>query len=174
MKKRKTKYIALFLIVVLAVGIPTGVYAVKNGTSPTSSAGGYFSAIVDRVDITLSKTDFSFTKTQDGTQTFLLTAELTIKKGEPDIYACIHSVDVNGAKCNYVLFTPGAENGSEAAPNELILRSAEKRTWNVEISVDIAAKTTITPELTIDFSSGLTQETADEHLTSIPLNITVK
>ncbi len=174
MKKRKTKYIGLLLAVVIAISVPLGVYAVKNGIAPTSSSGGYFSAVADRMDFSLDKTEFTFTKTADGVQTFLLTTTLTLKKGEPDIYAFIDSVDIAGMNCNYVLFTPDTENGDESTPEDLVIRTDRELRWNVEISVDIAAKTQISPELTIDFASGLTEDTADEHRMSIPLKITVK
>lgn len=173
MKNKKTKYLCAFLAALLVLCLPLGVFAVKNGLFPSSFSGGYDSVKTDRVDISLDKTEFTLTKTSEGPQTFLLSAVLTVRKGEPDIFARLNSVDVSGINCNYVLFTAAEDNGDERTPEGLVLRTDKPLRWTVEISLDAAAKTTILPELTVDFDSGLTEETADGHLLSIPLEITI-
>lgn len=174
LKQTKHRTLRILITVFLLLCIPLGVFAVKNGLLPTSATGGYYSVTENRMDFSLDKTDFVLTKTESGSQTYLLSATLSLRKCEPDLYACIDNIELTGTNYNYMVFTAAASNGSELTPEALILRDDGEMTWTLEISLDAAAKTQFTPELTIEYTSGLTYDTADSHLLSIPLNITVK
>ena len=164
----------MIITVLLMICIPVTVFAVKNGIFPSASSGGYFSATVNRMDISLDKTDFELKKTNDGSETFIVTAELSIKKCEPDFFAHVKSVSLNGLTSNYILFTADSENGGDILPEDLYIRDTSPLKWKIEISFNAAAELKLTPELIIEYSSGLTKDTADEYQLSIPLTFTVK
>ncbi len=174
MKVPKNKYFRIVLTVLLLACVPLCVFAVKNGITPTVSSGGFYSKTVNRMDFSLDKTEFTLKKNADGKETFIVTAELSVNKCEPDFFAYIKDVNINGISCNYVSFTAGENNGENVKPENIYLRDTSPLTWTVEISFDAAAKQTLTPELQIGYTAGLTKDTADEHLLSIPLTVTIQ
>lgn len=151
--------------------VPLAAFAVKNGLEPYSKSGGYYSKTVNRMDFAFENTDFSLKKTTEGAETFILTSVLTVRKCESDLFARINTVELDGIDCNYIVFTAAEENGEAVRPENLTLRNDSTLKWTLEISVNINGAATLAPELVIDFASGLTLDTADEHQLRIPLKI---
>ena len=173
MKIRKIKYIRVFLAVLLALCIPLGVYAVKNGTAPEKTSGGYYSKTVNRVDFSLDATEFTCKKTVEGTETFAVSAKLTVRKCAPDLFAVIKKTDIAGLTCQYVLFSADSTPENDYVPENLVLRNDSPLSWTVEMVFETSDKLSLSPELQIEYTSGLTQDTADEYLLSIPLKIDI-
>lgn len=77
MNKTKKKITAIAVFVLAVVLIPIAAVAVKNAVSPISSGGGFVRKTIDRINISVDKTDFVFNKDGNGAYriAFTLTAE---------------------------------------------------------------------------------------------------
>lgn len=173
LKPKNKKILIAFISLFLAFTIPVGVIAVKNGSAPKSSSGGYYSTIVNRVDFSVSATDFVLEKAGEGTETFLLNAQIGIRKCEPDFFVKIKSIEITGMKVNYTVFTALEGDGENYFPENLILRDSETHTWNTEISFDALYPNETQAQLIIEYESGITADTADAHRLTVPISISV-
>ena len=171
MKYRKTIGIALAALVLLAALTITGIALRRN----SGGEGRFERDIIDRVRFTASPTSLTMTDAVPGEETEL-TFTLTAQKTEADFYAMIHSIRIEGLEYASVRFQ--SDNAGDAYVPENLLLPAENTgptevTWTVMIlyTPDSAGSTEFAVE--IDYSAGLTQETADEHILSIPMQVTV-
>ncbi|MBQ7688709.1 MAG: hypothetical protein IJT27_05790 [Clostridia bacterium] len=174
----RKKRLAILFSALLAVAIPAGVYAAKTLIKPTAVAGGYYSDIVNRVEISADNTAFTFRKTEAGTQTFQAAVTLSLKKCEADFFARLDDLNVSGMDYDTLIFlckTPGLEN---AVPQDLYLPAENEEsiplTYEILLTFSSDAAGKYDPVLEIEFTSGLTEATADERLLQIPLTITVQ
>ena len=171
MRNRK---LALLLSAVFVLLIPPGVFAAKTLLRPKSAAGGYYRDIVDRLEITVDRTAFTF----QGGGAMQAELTLTLQKTEADFYALIDAVDVAGLEYDsleLICETPGID---PALPENMLLpvRDGESAPlqWKLLLTFTADAPATLTPVLEVSYTSGLTAETADGRLLQIPLTLTVE
>ncbi|MBQ6022118.1 MAG: hypothetical protein IJL25_04230 [Clostridia bacterium] len=170
----KTNKIVIAITAELLIAVFCAVAAAVH--KPAETDGSFVQEITDRVRFTVSPTAFTFAPPEeDEPLEFRFT--LTAEKNEADFYAVIHSVTLTGANYESVRFQTesGADN---AVPHQLVLPAengkAQEVRWEVTVRLPADAAGTNAFELAIDYTAGITQETADEHILTVPLKVTIE
>ena len=166
----------ILIIAAAILLLVTSVITVIAGRNPDKSKGGYTRDIIDRVSFTVDNTRFIFTRSENAKEEYTLAFTLTAAKTEADFYAMIHSVEMEGLSYNSMIFQTAA--GDSYVPQDMILPSEKGKaapvTWNVILTFSAPAKNTVDFSLKIDYTSGFTPDTAEEHILNIPMQITLK
>ena len=170
----KTKRIVICAAVLLLAAVFAAVAAAVY--NPFSAKGSYERDILDRVRFTVSPTEFTFDDVNDAEDPIEFTFTLTAEKTEPDFYAVLNSVTLTGANYESIRFQTET-GGDNAVPNELLLPAENGKTVEVRwaVTVRIPAETAESGklQLAIRYTSGITADTADEHILIIPISITI-
>ncbi len=170
----KTNKIVIAVAAIVLITVFCAVAAAVH--KPAENGGSFVQEITDRMRFTVSPTAFTFAPPEeDAPLEFRFT--LTAEKNEADFYAVIHSVTLTGADYESVRFQ--TESGTDnAVPQELVLPAengkAQEIRWVVTVRLPADAAGENAFELAIDYTSGITQETADEHILTVPLNVTIE
>ena len=169
----KNRFLIIAAALLLLVSSVITVIAVRN---PDKSKGGYTRDIIDRVSFTVDHTKFMFTRSENAKEEYTLAFTLTAAKTEADFYAMIHSVEIEGLRYNNMIFQTAV--GESYVPQDMILPAEKGKampvTWNVILSFSAPAKNTVDFSLKLDYTSGITPDTAEEHILNIPMQITMK
>lgn len=173
MKNKRKRFLIISLAFLLALLIPLGAWAVKSGLPAKSSGGGYYSKTVNRMDFSVTNTDFVLEKTKEGAESFLLETQIDIRKCEADFYAKIKSIEITGQKINRAVFYSTEEKGENYFPEDIIIRDDKTHTWNCEISFEGIYPVETQAQLIIEYESGISLDTADAHRLTVPISITV-
>ena len=175
MKAKSKKVIGILAFVLAVILIPLGASAIKNAVSPASYGGGYVQKTVDRINLTVDKTTFVFKKSTENIYNVSFT--LTAEKTEADFYAVLNSFSVSGLNADGIFLTAN-DGATEYVINDTVLPASngktEKLTWNVQIPCKMTAAGTLNGTVKIEYTSGITKETADSHLLEIPVTVTVR
>lgn len=144
----------------------------------TSSSGETVSQIVNRVNITVSATEFTF-RSADKDGMLECRTTVSIEKTEPDFYGMLHSITVDGCETGYVMYTAGKDNGDALLPEEVVLPMKDNETFPLEWEVTFTVpyeegKTEYTASLGIDYTTGVKTNLKQRYQTSIPITITVE
>lgn len=176
MKKQK---LIIALCAALLAAIPLGVLAVRTLLRPASATDGYYSDVVNRVSFAAENTSFVFRKTAAGAETMQAELTLTLKKCEPDFYAVLRDLRISGMayeNAEFICETAGMDG--EALPGDVFLPvrdgAAAPLVYRVLLTFTADGAQTFTPTLDVEYTSGLTAESADERLLRIPLTIRVE
>lgn len=171
MKKKKLMIIALCMIIVSSLMITTAA-VVKY--KYTASSGETVMETVNRVNITVSATEFTYKNVgADGMLT--CTTKVSIEKTEPDFYGQLHSITVSGADFGYVIYTAGKDNGDAALPEETALPSGTPLEWEITFTVPYTeGQDTYELSLDINYTTGMKINTAQRYMTSVPIILTVE
>ena len=175
MKHRKTLISVLCLILVSALMI-TGFAVTKYKF--TSSSGETVSQYINRVNINVSATEFTFSRADENGMLECRTV-ITIEKTEPDFYGMLHSITINGAEFGYTMYSAGKNNGDAALPEEVILPTDENGVYPLEWELTFTVpyedgKNTYNLTLDIDYSTGVKTNLAQKYNISIPVTIIVE
>lgn len=168
MKKKNIIMTAVALMIILAVSAAMGIAVNRQ----KESKGKYYRDIVDRVSFSLENTEFELVKSE--TEDCEITFSFSAKKTEADFYAVINSLDVEGISYKSLVFenTSGAQN---YVPEDVLLPAengeAKEISWNIKMTVsnDIVENTDF--YFVVDYTSGMTPDTSDEHILRIPMKI---
>ena len=167
----------LFAALFLIICTPLTVFAIRAAAGPSDRNGGYYHTLVDRLDITVDYTQFTLKKSGKDAQTFEIPFTLTVKKCEPDFYAVLDDVEIEGLAYASADFICTTQTPDTAAPFDLPLPVSGNEPlpliWNVTLRANFTEKGDYEAALRISYTTGLTQETADARLTTIPLLIHV-
>ena len=170
----RTKRILLLTAAVVLLAVFTAVaIAVQK---PAGSDGGFRQDVTDRVRIAVDRTDFTFDDNAEGTDGYEFTFTLSAEKTEADFYAVIHSVTLSGAAYESIRFQTVSDT-ENLPPEELTLPAENGKTkevqWEVSVRLPADAAGENDFQLIIDYTSGMTPDTADEHFLEIPLHVTI-
>ena len=173
MKKKKSLVILAFVLAVIL--IPVGAFAVKNAVQPSATVGGFVQKTVDRLNLTVDKTEFVFKRSADNTYNISFT--FSAEKTEADFYGVINSLSIDKISGEYILFT-AADGSPQYVINDTVLPASGGKTqplsWTVEVPCSIQGTGTVNGSIRIEYTSGVTQQAADSHLLEIPLTVTIK
>ena len=174
---KNNKLISAFSILFLLVSIPLTVFAIRASQKPVESTGGYYHTLVDRVDVSADHTEFTFQKPDSPGDPCEITFLLTVKKCEADLFARLDSIGINGISYQNAAFfceTQGLEN---TVPERLLLPVSNGEciplTWRVSVTASFPSKGDYTASLQLNYTSGLTEESADSRMLEIPLLVHV-
>lgn len=168
MKNKKIIITALALAIIIAASAALGIAANRQ----KASSGKYYRDIVDRVSFTLENTEFELTKSsgKDHEVVFSFTA----KKTEADFYAVINSIDIEGISYKSLIFE-NTSNSENYLSENIVLPAengeAKEISWNITMTLsgDISENTDFF--FAVDYTSGMTPDTTDEHILKIPMKI---
>ena len=164
---------ALFML----LSVPLTVFAIRTAAEPSEQKGGFYHTLVDRVEISVDSTEFTLKKSVPDAETFAVPFTLTLQKCEADFYATLDELEITGldyAQAEFLCATPELETARPAGL-ALPVKNGESvpLTWNVTVNIDLAEKGEYAAAIRIEYTAGLTKETADSHLQEIPLTIHV-
>ncbi len=175
MKNRKMLIAAVCIILVSTLMI-TGAAITKYKF--TSSSGETVSEYVNRVNINVSATEFTFSRADENGMLECRTT-VSIEKTEPDFYGLLHSITIGGTETGAVIYTAGKDNGTAILPEEVFLPvnedGAYPLTWEIAFSIPYEDGKTIY-EATIDFNytTGVKTNLTQRYMTSIPVTVTIR
>ncbi len=168
------KKLTVILSVIFILLIPITVFAVISAQKADVTKGGFSQNTVDRLNINIDATEFAFKKSDSGT--YMIEFTLTAEKTEGEFYGMLNSVEFSGLDFDYMLLT--GENGENTAINNTVLPSVngtpQTLSWNVQIPCKITSAGEYTAEFSVSYTSGLTKDTSDSRVLTIPISITVK
>lgn len=174
--KRKKLLIAGICLILIGALMLTGTAVAKYKFS--SSSGETVSDTINRVNISVSATEFTFKETDKNGMLECRTV-VSIEKTEPDFYGKLHSITVSGAEFGYIMYTAGKNNGEAMLPEDVMLPTNENGTyplsWEVAFTIPYEeGKNTYEVFLDINYSTGVKTNLAQKYLSSIPINVTVE
>ena len=164
--------ITVITAVLLAAAVITGIALSR----PAQSEGGFDRDIIDRVRITVDATQFTVEKPENADALCELEFQLCIQKTEADFYAMLRSADLEGLDYESMIFQTAS--GDVCVPQDLTLPAENGKPvpveWTVRVRFAPATAQTLDFSLALNYVSGITQETAEEHVLKIPMQIVVK
>lgn len=174
--KRKKLFTAGICLIIAGLLTITGVAVTKYKFN--SSSGETVSQLLNRVNIEVSATEFSFDRVnKDGMLECRTT--VSIEKTEPDFYGKLHSITISGSETGYVMYTAGKNNGDSLLPEEVFLPVDDNGTYPLEWEIAFTipyeeGKNTYEVSLDINYSTGVKPNLAQRYTTGIPITLTVK
>lgn len=174
--KRKKLLTAGICLIIASVLVITGVAVAKHKF--TASSGETVSQILNRVNIEVSATEFSYDRAEKDGMLECRTL-VSIEKTEPDFYGLLHSITISGSETGYVMYTAGKNNGEALLPEEVLLPVNEDGVYPLEWEIAFTipyeeGKNTYEVSLDINYSTGVKHNLAQRYMTSIPLTLTVE
>ncbi len=171
MKKKKLLIFSMCLIIISSLIVTTAA-VVKY--KYTSSSGETVIQTVNRVNISVSATEFTY-KNADADGMLSCSFVVSVAKTEPDFYGQLHSITVSGAEFGYNLYTAGKDNGDALLPEEVALPCETPLEWEISFTVPyIEGQNDYELSLDINYSTGMKTNTAQRYMTSIPIKLTVE
>lgn len=174
---KENKIISAVSVLFLLFSIPLTVFAIRAVQKPTETKGGYYHTLVDRIDVSADFTEFSFHEPDNANDTCEISFLLTVQKCEADLYARLDSISITGLSYQNAVFlceTPELEN---TVPENLLLPVVDGKsvplTWRVTVTAGFPSKGDYSASVRLNYTSGLTQESADSRMLEIPLLIHV-
>lgn len=174
--KRKKWLIAALCLCIISTLMITSAAVVKYKF--TSSSGNTVLKTVNRVDIEVSDTAFTFNKAdKDGL--LVCTTTVSIKKTEPDFYGALNSITLEGQNFQYTLFTAAKDNPTADLPENLILPVNDNEPSPLEWEITFAfpyeeGKKNYDISLNIDYTTGIKTNVTQRYQTTIPITVTVE
>lgn len=177
--KNKSIIVLLCAVLVLALSLTAFGLSGLNGKNADKAQQPYKSLIENRMNFTVDKTDFSFSKTSED-DIFCLSFTVTAAKTEADFYAMLNGITLTGGVFESVIYEPGENNGEYNNPHSLIMPIGDNGkpltlSWKVTATFRYSStlSKSFAPELQINYTSGLKIGYADSHILTVPINITV-
>lgn len=174
--KHKKILITIACLILAAILMITGTAVARNKF--TSSSGESVSQIINRVNITVSATEFTF-KTADKNGMLECRATVTICKTEPDFYGRLHSITINAEETGFVMYTAGKNNGDAQLPEEVLLPSdkndSQPLEWEIAFSIPYEeGKKEYNASIDFNYTTGVKTNLTQRYMTSIPVTITME
>lgn len=162
------KKIIIAICVLLAIAVPVGAIALNSAkTKPETVSGGYFSTVVDRLNISVDGTEFTYAEKPEGDCecTFIL----TVSKTEPDFFGEIESLWFDGIENANIVFESLGDTPDGANPEGLVLSAKDDKpieySWRVTVS---APSFPSDAKLIFKARTGLTKLTSETWEKEIP------
>ena len=172
MKHIKKKTLILLLAVLLGAFACVAL-AVRL---PARTDGRYERDIIDRVRFTVEPTTFELTEEKEA-EFYDLQFVLCAQKTEADFYAVLHSVTLQGIAYQSIVFQNLNEGHSEP-PAETPLPAEDvapvEMRWQATVRIAAAQLENAEISLLLRYTAGMTEQTADEHILTVPLQLTVE
>lgn len=167
------KKIAVALVcVLLSLSVLIGGAAVVYQTA-FNKTGSVVSKTVNRVNFTLTDTEQTFSPA-DGQ--YVAELQFTASKTEPDFYAVMNNISLSGMGFENLEVIPTEDTAVPFSGAVLPAQDGEceEMTWLLRITFSAQSGTTLTPTLTIDYTSGVKAEAANRRLFEAPLTFIIE
>lgn len=164
----KKNIISTVICAVLSVCLGIGVFASVSKLAASKTSGEYIQRIENRVNFTIKNTSFTFKEVKNGDY-LTLNISFEAEKTEPDFYCRINSIDFEGCSYKTMTLINAKNNRPFMSDSGYVFETAPLK-LNVEIAVpsDIPSQGCF---LTVDYTSGMTEKTSDEHILRIPVTV---
>ena len=131
------------------------------------------SKTVNRVNFTLTNTEQTFSPA-DGQ--YVAELQFTASKTEPDFYAVMNNISLSGMGFENLEVIPTEDTAVPFSGAVLPAQDGEceEMTWLLRITFSAQSGTTLTPTLTIDYTSGVKAEAANRRLFEAPLTFIIE
>ena len=174
--KRKKLFTAGMCMIIASLLVITGAAVTKYKF--TSSSGEAVSQYINRVNINVSATEFTFSRADENGM-LECRAIVSIEKSEPDFYGMLHSITIGGTQTGPVIYTAGKDNGNALLPEEVMLPvnadGTYPLTWEIAFSIPYEdGKTTYDATIDFNYTTGVKTNLTQRYMTSIPVTVTVK
>lgn len=174
---KHSRILNIFVCVLIVLAVPLAVFAIKTGNPAKSAAGTYERKTTDRIDITVDHTEFELEQVFPGQTTFTVSFDFSVRKTQADFYAVINSFDIDGIEYDSLVFTPLNENCDGATLSDQVLPAVNgepvELSWKADLTFSLTDADIYTPNIVLNYTSGMTSLTCDTHELEIPLLITV-
>lgn len=167
---KKTVAVVLCLLTVVATAVTAA--AIFYGQARTAE-GASRSETVDRVNFTFEGIRQRFQAT-DGA--YVAEIRFTAEKTEPDFYAVMNELTLDGMDFDRLEIVPEPESGGLPFVSAQLPVADGKPTpavWNIRIYFHASAGQTLRPSLSVDFTSGVKEQAASRRIFEQPLEFTV-
>lgn len=167
------KKIAVALVcVLLSLSVLIGGAAVVYQTA-FNKTGSVVSKTVNRVNFTLTDTEQTFSPA-DGQ--YVAELQFTASKTEPDFYVVMNNISLSGMGFENLEVIPTEDTAVPFSGAVLPAQDGEceEMTWLLRITFSAQSGTTLTPTLTIDYTSGVKAEAANRRLFEAPLTFIIE
>ncbi len=173
--KHKKMLITGLCLILASILMITGAAVTKYKF--TSSSGETVSQFINRVNITVSATEFVFNRADENGMLECRTT-VSIEKTEPDFYGMLHSITIGSTETGMVMYTAGKDNGNALLPEEVMLPVNEDGTypltWEIAFSIPYEdGKTTYEATIDFNYTTGVKTNLTQRYMTSIPVTVTV-
>ncbi len=174
--KRKKIIIAVISAVIVCVLVITAAAVTK--TKYTSASGSFSSLVVNRVNIEVENTEFTFDEPEDDGYLYCITT-VSIEKTEADFYGKIDSITLEGQEFGYIIYTAGENNGDGAQlPQDILITACADddapMEWEIAYTVPyVQGQSTYDVTLNINYATGVKTNVTQSYLTSVPITVTV-
>ena len=166
----------ILIAVLAAVLLGTAVFAAAVGfRQPETKSGAFYQKLADRMDITVENTAFTLVWDEEGDNAFELPLTVTLKKTEPDFYAKLLGITVEGLEADALEIADVSGKGALTKDGVLLPvenGEAVPLTYSVKVRFTAESDEALSPTLVLHYISGMTEGTADERYLEIPLEIT--
>ncbi|MCR5041952.1 MAG: hypothetical protein K6C36_07655 [Clostridia bacterium] len=165
----KKRIIAAVLAVVLCAALGAGAWAAARAKKVADSRSE--SLFLSRIDARIEPAEFTVASAGECALDFTL----TVKKNEPDFYARVDSVAVEGLNVGTLTVTPDPGNPGGSAINGLELSAGEEGPFEYRFSVSAAVSADKLParaKLVLYVTSGLTYSSASSSRVELGLTLT--
>ena len=170
----KTKKIRFTVLLALLLAIVTAGAVIATRT-PREATGAFVRKLVDRMDITVENTAFSFDPDASEDGTFELETTVTLTKTEPDFYARLLDISVEGLDLDSLSVADATGAGALKKGGVFLPVEDGKAvplTLTVTARFQADGETALSPTLVLHYRSGMTADAADERYLEIPLTVT--
>ncbi len=167
------KKIAVALVcVLLSLSVLIGGAAVVYQTA-FNKTGSVVSKTVNRVNFTLTDTEQTFSPANGQ---YVAELQFTASKTEPDFYAVMNNISLSGMGFENLEVIPTEDTAVPFSGAVLPAQDGEceEMTWLLRITFSAQSGTTLTPTLTIDYTSGVKAEAANRRLFEAPLTFIIE
>lgn len=176
MTMRGKKIISAVISITLALLIGAAAVTAIN-TLASKTEGKTESYIVNRVNMSFENTDFAFENVNKG-DTLTCKAHFSVAKTEADFYGMLNSLSIQGIQMKNVVFTAGKNNGTALFPSQQPLASLNGEPvaleWDISFSfVWDGSASEYKLNANIDYTTGVTKDTAQRFITSVPITVTI-
>ena len=155
--------IAVIAAAILAVSVSSA--AVKKYTSAKNAR---VQKIVNRVNIEVDKTQFTYDDLNDG-DIINASAKISIEKSEPDFYGKLVSITIEGADFTEKIYV--SKNKDDSLPQNINLPCGDPLSWNISFSVPYSENIENSIYISFDYITGINEQTKQEYITKIPISI---
>ncbi len=163
---KKKKIITIVSIAAALAILTASSFALDD---PYTSGKPVNSEIIDRVNYSVSATEFTFK--DGGKDKYTCEFTFSIKKTQPDFYAELNAAELSGAEFPDVIYTAGKDNPESARiPENASITYENPLSWEIKFTVPKEeGKNVYQLNFTIDFVSGVKRSASDRHVVEIPI-----
>lgn len=170
---KKTGILILCLLLALLTAVFAGAAAFQ---SAKEQHGAVVSQTVNRVNLSFENVEQTFSPSDNGE--YMAQIAFSAEKTEADFYAVLHNLSCSGMGFDRMEILPAEDDLNNTPFAQAHLRASDGKCitskWLIRLYFHAQSGTTLTPTLTLDYSSGVNEQTAARRLFEVPLRLVIE